>query len=126
MSATERLVNRIRAEYSSMPGLKLTRHQACRLWAVDEASCQAAFEILIAEGFLHRTGTDKYVALPRPGGEAAGVGEVDGPAGATVRCPHCRKLNVLERHPSDAHGRTGLSFRCVGCQRVVSVATLSA
>ena len=66
MFTTEVLVDRIRSEYAALPGLKLTCDQACRLWAVDDEHCTAAFEILLAEGFLHRTGTGKFVALPRP------------------------------------------------------------
>src|SRR5688572_25912717 len=66
MFTTEVLVDRIRSEYVALPGLKLTRDQACRLWGVDDDHCAAAFEILLAEGFLHRTGTGKFVALPRP------------------------------------------------------------
>jgi hypothetical protein len=71
-TSTTRLVERIREEYAAMPGLKLTREQACRLWAVGH-ECEAALEALLAEGFLHQTGTGKYVTLPRPGGSAAGV-----------------------------------------------------
>ena len=72
-SSTSRLVERIREEYSAMPGLKLTREQACRLWGAGHETCTAALEALLAEGYLHQTGTGKYVALPRPGGAALNV-----------------------------------------------------
>ena len=73
-TSTARLVERIREEYAAMPGLKLTREQACRLWGAGHGTCEAALEALLAEGFLHQTGTGKYVTLPRPGGSAAGIG----------------------------------------------------
>src|SRR6266853_6785946 len=73
MFSTTRLVERIREEYAAMPGLKLTREQACRLWGVGHETCTEALDVLLAEGFLHRTGTGKYVALPRPGRTALSV-----------------------------------------------------
>ena len=73
MLSTTTLINRIRVEYQSLPGLKLTVEQARRLWAVDDQTCGAALEALIAEGFLHRTGTGKFIALPRPSGYTASV-----------------------------------------------------
>jgi len=99
MFSPSTLVDRIRIEYETMPGLKLTKEQACRLWGVDGHTCEAALEALIGEGFLHRTGTEKYVALPRPAGRALRVGDA-APAMRPVRCPHCQKLNTME--PEDA------------------------
>ena len=123
MFTTEILVDRIRSEYAALPGLKLTRDQACRLWAVDDEHCTAAFEILLAEGFLHRTGTGKFVALPRP---SAGFITAQGQRDAStpfVRCPHCRKLNtILQEHG----GYASTTFRCVACHRILSVAAISA
>jgi hypothetical protein len=124
MFSTSTLVDRIRIEYETMPGLKLTKEQACRLWGVDGQTCGAALEALIEEGFLHRTGTEKYVALPRPAGRVLRVGDA-APATRPVRCPHCRKLNTME--PEDA-GRQPLSgsFRCVACHRIVSFTAIPA
>jgi hypothetical protein len=124
MLSTSTLITRIRGEYMTMPGLKLTREQACRLWAVDDDTCSAALEALIDEGFLHRTGTGKFIALPRPGGAAIRVTELsrtDGP----VRCPHCQKLNTIEPHSGEL-GASGVSFRCVACRRPISFTALSA
>jgi|ERR1043166_5925692 len=126
MFSTDRLVELMRAEYRAMPGLKLTSQQACRLWAADEDSCRLALERLITEGVLHRTGTGKYVALPRPGGASETVTNTS-PSGtqrAAVRCPHCQKLNSLE---GVARGHiASTTFRCVACQRLVSFQAISA
>ena len=115
MFSSSTLITKMRGEYESMPGLKLTREQACRLWAVDEETCEIAFDALITEGFLHRTGTGKFIALPRPSGFAV---KIDGLATATVtvRCPHCQKLNTMEKG----------TFRCVACRRLVSFTTIGA
>jgi hypothetical protein len=52
---------RIQAEYRELPGLKLTMTQAERLWALDEHTCEALLEALIASRFLRKTATDAYV-----------------------------------------------------------------
>ncbi len=45
-------VQRIRAEYLEMPGLRLTFHQVQRLCGVDAAVCRVALDALVAEDFL--------------------------------------------------------------------------
>ena len=110
MFSTSTLISKMRGEYESLPGLKLTREQACRLWAVDEETCEIAFDALISEGFLHRTGTGKFIALPRPSGFATAS------RASRVRCPHCQKLNTMEQG----------AFRCVACRRLVTFAPISA
>jgi len=71
------LTTRIRGEFTEMPGLKLTMAQACRLWHTDEGAVQAALDALVAEGFVTRTASGAFIALPRPSGKslktAAGV-----------------------------------------------------
>src|SRR6478672_11668903 len=110
-----RLVERIREEYVAMPGLKLTREQACRLWGVGHETCTAALEVLLAEGFLHQTGTGKYVALPRPGGSAVGVNATQLSPSIVLRCPHCGKRHVLEQAQGAlGHDLTG-TLRCEAC-----------
>jgi len=119
------LINRIRVEYQILPGLKLTIEQAQRLWAVDDKTCGAALEALIAEGFLHRTGTGKFIALPKPLGHSAKIGE--SLAHSThVRCPHCQKLNTLEWEGADRGVVAGMSFRCIACRKIVSFTAISA
>lgn len=49
------LLQRIRAEYSEMPGLQLTAAQAQRLWGLDYQTSRAALAALVAGAFLART-----------------------------------------------------------------------
>jgi hypothetical protein len=125
MLSTTTLINRIRVEYQSLPGLKLTAEQARRLWAVDDDTCGAALDALIAEGFLHRTGTGKFIALPRPLGYTAKAGESIATS-TPIRCPHCQKLNTMERETADGGTIAGASFRCVACRRFVTFTAISA
>ena len=53
--APDRTVNRVRAEFLEMPGLKLTVWQAQRLWGVDQPTCEAVIEALTEARFLART-----------------------------------------------------------------------
>ncbi len=46
------LMDRIRAEYREMPGMKLTARQVGRLCGVGAAACQAMLDALVHEGFL--------------------------------------------------------------------------
>jgi phage FluMu protein Com len=122
MFSTSTLVDRIRIEYETMPGLKLTQEQACRLWGADTETCLSALQALIDQGFLHRTGADRYVALPRPG-RVLRVGETS--ASTSIRCPHCQKLNTMGLEQANQHGLNG-TFRCVACGRIVSFHAMSA
>jgi hypothetical protein len=56
----EQMLRRIRAEYLEMPGLKLTRAQARRLWAIDEATCGQLLDSLTQDGFLYRSKDNSY------------------------------------------------------------------
>jgi hypothetical protein len=117
MVSTTRLVQRIREEYVAMPGLKLTREQACRLWGVGHETCTAALDALLAEGFLHRTGTGKYVALPRPGRAALGVNAEEL---AAMRCPHCGKRNMVPQAHTVLGHELVPSVRCEACHRIIT------
>ncbi|WP_291990345.1 hypothetical protein [Luteitalea sp.] len=55
------LVRRVRAEYLELPALCLTFTQACRLWALDSATCERVLWYLVAEGFLTVSATGTYV-----------------------------------------------------------------
>lgn len=46
-----------------MPGLRLTRRQAQRLWGLDEDTCRSALEYLVEARFLTRMGQDTYARL---------------------------------------------------------------
>jgi hypothetical protein len=58
------LLERIRGEYREMPELQLTVAQACRLWQIDQSTCNAVLEQLMHEDFLRQTPNGGYVALP--------------------------------------------------------------
>ena len=126
IDVTARLVVRMRAEYQAMPGLKLTPEQACRLWSVDIESCDAAFDILLAEGLLHKTGTGKYIALSRPASTFASAMAAPDVASAQVRCPNCFKLNTIQQQRDGQDHVVATTFRCTACQRIVSIAPISA
>ena len=107
-----------------MPGLKLTREQACRLWGVGHETCAAALEVLKTEGFLYETATGKYVALPRPSGAAIGADERS--VTTPVRCPHCGKRNVVQRSQTALGHGLALTVRCAVCERIITLTEMSA
>ena len=106
MFSTATLIRHIRDEYEAMPALKLTRDQACRLWAVDRDTCEAAIGELVREGFLRETGTGKFIALPRVAGAPVRVAAHSTGRLSGVRCPHCQKLNTVDA-ASSAHPSAG-------------------
>src|SRR5262249_26752412 len=55
------LLRRIQAEFNEMPGLRLTRAQARRLWALDDAVCDAVLTALLDARFLARSGDTSFV-----------------------------------------------------------------
>lgn len=67
-------LQRVRAEFLEMPGLRLTPEQARRLWGLDEPTCARVLELLLEEGFLFRSRLGVYgrrsdgaaVPFPRP------------------------------------------------------------
>jgi len=52
MSASAPFLERIRAEYLEMPGLRLKGEQVERLCGVDHTVCQVALDTLVETGFL--------------------------------------------------------------------------
>lgn len=46
------IVERVRAEYREMPGLRLTPAQAMRLWGVDAAMCERVIAKLVSADYL--------------------------------------------------------------------------
>ena len=64
MQQLESVMPRIRGDYLEMPGLRLTFHQACRLWQLDGSTCETALRLLVREGFLYKTADGAYIALP--------------------------------------------------------------
>jgi hypothetical protein len=49
------LLQRVRAEFNEMPGLRLTPAQAARLLGLDAISCQRVLNALVGADFLKRT-----------------------------------------------------------------------
>jgi hypothetical protein len=59
----EQILNRIRSEFLEMPGLRLTRPQAQRLWAMDEQTCREVLDSLTDARFLQRGDDGAYARL---------------------------------------------------------------
>src|SRR5262245_10366580 len=55
------VLQRVRAEFLEMPGLRLTRAQARRLWALDEAVCDAILTALVDARFLVHSGNVAFM-----------------------------------------------------------------
>jgi hypothetical protein len=56
----EEWLNRIRAEFREMPGMRLTEAQARRLWGLDDRMCGTLLEMLTGQGFLQRAQDGHY------------------------------------------------------------------
>ena len=56
-----RLLDIVRGEFLEMPGLRLTKKQAQRLWALDSDTCEALLETLEAARFLRQTRDGEYL-----------------------------------------------------------------
>jgi hypothetical protein len=52
----EGLVRIIRSEFEEMPGMRLTRAQFQRLWALTEGDCDRLLRHLLGSGFLTESG----------------------------------------------------------------------
>jgi hypothetical protein len=57
----QEVVRRIRGEFLEMPGLRLTRQQARRLWRLDETACDTVLGALVDARFLARTRDGAFV-----------------------------------------------------------------
>jgi hypothetical protein len=57
------ILRRIRAEYLEMPGLRLTREQAQRLWSVEQARCQEVLDTLVDLKFLSLKANGTYARV---------------------------------------------------------------
>ncbi|MGE3512245.1 MAG: hypothetical protein AB7N65_25560 [Vicinamibacterales bacterium] len=55
------LIDRIRAEFLEMPGLRLTLPQAQRFWGLDETTSAALLGALTDGQFLRRTASGTYI-----------------------------------------------------------------
>jgi hypothetical protein len=59
-SADQKLVERVRREFSDMRGLSPTIAQARRLFHLADEECLGIFAQLLQEGFLHLCADDRY------------------------------------------------------------------
>ena len=59
-SVAPQIVQRIRAEYLEMPGLRLTPSQAQRLCGMDPATCRAVLKALVDLHFLRANDDGTY------------------------------------------------------------------
>ena len=55
------VLRRVRAEYLEMPGLRLTRAQAQRLWGLDPRTCDQMLSTLTETRFLAQTRDGSFV-----------------------------------------------------------------
>ena len=69
----ELIIERLRAEFLEMPGLRLTPRQVHRLCGVDQDACRVVLELLVSEKFLCAKPDGTYARLtegviwrPRP------------------------------------------------------------
>jgi hypothetical protein len=56
----EDILRRICGEYLEMPGLRLKREQAQRLWGLDGRTCAFVLDTLVDNGFLCRDDSGQY------------------------------------------------------------------
>jgi len=49
------IIRRVRDEFHEMPGLRLTPAQATRLWGLEQTTCRAVIDSLVASAFLRWT-----------------------------------------------------------------------
>jgi hypothetical protein len=60
VSSLKAILDRVCGEYREMPGLRLTRPQAQRLWGLDEQTCNRILAALLQSGFLRETYDGRY------------------------------------------------------------------
>jgi hypothetical protein len=125
VSSLPTLIDRIRREFTELPGLKLTPAQACRLWHVNEDVCRAAMTSLIGEGFLRQMPSGAFIALPSPRGRSLKAPLVES-SSRPARCPHCHHLNTIRVERTVTAREISATFRCAACARVFSLTELSA
>lgn len=57
----EELLRRVRAEFLEMPGLRVTRAQARRLWSLEPALCEAVLAALVEANFLVESRNESFM-----------------------------------------------------------------
>jgi predicted transcriptional regulator of viral defense system len=59
----QHLIQRLRAEYIEMPGMRLTIEQVRRLCGIDAHACKVVLESLVKAGFLYLLSDGSYARL---------------------------------------------------------------
>ena len=59
----EETLRRVQGEFLEMPGLRLTKAQARRLWGLDQADCDALLGALVDAKFLFRTRDGAFMRI---------------------------------------------------------------
>lgn len=67
------LLHRVCAEYNEMPGLRVTHHQAQRLWGLDAATCRQILDSLVDVQFLTLTPSGHYARLTEGSGRTSNL-----------------------------------------------------
>jgi hypothetical protein len=62
----EQLLDRIRGEFAALPGLRLTKAQARRIWGLSFPDCESLLQRLIDARFLARDDDGTYVRADLP------------------------------------------------------------
>ena len=66
MSPYEQVLERIRAEYLEMPGMRLNLDQVQRLCGIERSMCKVALDALVETKFLCMRSDGSYVRLADP------------------------------------------------------------
>ena len=62
---TEEVLRRVQGEFLEMPGLRLTRAQARRLWGLETVACDALLGALVDAKFLFKTRDGAFMRSDR-------------------------------------------------------------
>jgi hypothetical protein len=82
--SAEEMVRRVRGEFLEMPGLRLTRAQAQRMWGLDQETCAEVLQTLVDTKFLHLRSDGTYARLS------------DGSAAAPLRMTKAERAHASE------------------------------
>ena len=63
MNTSQDVLNRLRAEYTEMPGLRLNAEQVQRLCGIEQTMCQLMLDVLVDEQFLCVNLDGRYARL---------------------------------------------------------------
>ena len=63
MRTIQDVFNRLRAEYTELPGLRLTAEQVQRLCGIEETMCRLVLDLLVDEKFLRAKSDGRYARV---------------------------------------------------------------